>query len=89
MVKVCNGYETKLFRKSINGDNRVISCPFCDAHPDCNKVFYQFSHSRRSLNTTEWCSKLTLICIWQFYITNRICTANHLTKSKIKQLLNR
>ena len=57
-MKVCNGHDTKYFKKFMDEDPDNLICPFCDAYPDCNKIFYPYSHTKSKLDISQWCSSV-------------------------------
>ena len=55
-VPICTGYNAQVFESNLV--DKRISCQGCEDHPDCDRIFYRFSHTKQKLNPNSWCSKL-------------------------------
>ena len=52
---ICDAGNKREFEAKFYNWN-LKSCPVCDRYPDCNHVFYWYSHTKEMiLNSRDWC----------------------------------
>ena len=51
---MCNRFDAEQMEKNLF-KGEPTQCHFCEDFPDCNKIFYHYSHSKIKIDKAEWC----------------------------------